>query len=166
MLIGQVWAWNSTCGILRGMNKQNIRSSQCFACDVGFLSPEPVHRLYIWQVFRVFIWLENRTCRAFPALGTTGSAPSSFSCPRFVSSKAAKLFVFLQGVAYVMHAADLDHQTAIVACKQCRPVVDPIGRFLGKFQFRKSHWIEMGKRDMWVARHQGIMETFVAWDWT
>ncbi|CAJ1385258.1 unnamed protein product [Effrenium voratum] len=31
------------------------------------------------------------------------------------------------GVAYVMHAADLDHQTAIVACKRCRPAVDPIG---------------------------------------
>mmetsp|Transcript_107157 Transcript_107157/g.130745 ORF Transcript_107157/g.130745 Transcript_107157/m.130745 type:complete len:208 (+) Transcript_107157:73-696(+) len=31
------------------------------------------------------------------------------------------------GVAYVMHAADLDHQTAITACKRCRPVVDPIG---------------------------------------
>ena len=32
------------------------------------------------------------------------------------------------GVAYVMHAADLEHQTAISACKRCRPVVDPIGR--------------------------------------
>lgn len=62
-------------------------------------------------------------------------------------SSQSKLFVFRQGVAYVMHAADLDHQTAIVACKQCRPVVDPIGRFLGKFQFRNSHWIDMGKRD-------------------
>eukprot|EP00930_Biecheleria_cincta_P050498 TRINITY_DN3566_c1_g1_i1.p1 TRINITY_DN3566_c1_g1~~TRINITY_DN3566_c1_g1_i1.p1 ORF type:complete len:227 (-),score=37.28 TRINITY_DN3566_c1_g1_i1:197-814(-) len=31
------------------------------------------------------------------------------------------------GVAYSMHAADLDHQTAIVACKRCRSVVDPIG---------------------------------------
>ena len=26
-----------------------------------------------------------------------------------------------------MHAADLEHQTAIAACKRCRPVVDPIG---------------------------------------
>ena len=33
----------------------------------------------------------------------------------------------LRGVAYVMHAADLEHQTAIAACKRCRPVVDPIG---------------------------------------
>mmetsp|Transcript_11584 Transcript_11584/g.21982 ORF Transcript_11584/g.21982 Transcript_11584/m.21982 type:complete len:206 (+) Transcript_11584:83-700(+) len=31
------------------------------------------------------------------------------------------------GVAYVMHASDLDHQTAILACKTCRPAVDPIG---------------------------------------
>eukprot|EP00658_Telonema_sp_P-2_P041659 TRINITY_DN29826_c0_g1_i1.p1 TRINITY_DN29826_c0_g1~~TRINITY_DN29826_c0_g1_i1.p1 ORF type:complete len:193 (+),score=18.04 TRINITY_DN29826_c0_g1_i1:179-757(+) len=31
------------------------------------------------------------------------------------------------GVAYTMHATGLDHQTAIAACKQCRPVVNPIG---------------------------------------
>mmetsp|Transcript_2008 Transcript_2008/g.3755 ORF Transcript_2008/g.3755 Transcript_2008/m.3755 type:complete len:228 (+) Transcript_2008:23-706(+) len=31
------------------------------------------------------------------------------------------------GVAYSMHAADLDAQTAIFACKSCRPAVDPIG---------------------------------------
>lgn len=30
------------------------------------------------------------------------------------------------GVAYTMHAANLDHRTAIAACKACRPIVDPI----------------------------------------
>lgn len=30
----------------------------------------------------------------------------------------------------MMHAADLDHRTAIQACKTCRHVVDPIGRVL------------------------------------
>eukprot|EP00931_Biecheleriopsis_adriatica_P064625 TRINITY_DN39376_c0_g1_i1.p1 TRINITY_DN39376_c0_g1~~TRINITY_DN39376_c0_g1_i1.p1 ORF type:complete len:354 (-),score=70.88 TRINITY_DN39376_c0_g1_i1:78-1115(-) len=32
------------------------------------------------------------------------------------------------GVAYVMHASGLDHKTAIVACKTCRPIVDPIDK--------------------------------------
>mmetsp|Transcript_13505 Transcript_13505/g.36430 ORF Transcript_13505/g.36430 Transcript_13505/m.36430 type:complete len:218 (+) Transcript_13505:92-745(+) len=31
------------------------------------------------------------------------------------------------GVAFTMHAANLDHRTAIAACKACRPAVDPIG---------------------------------------
>ena len=31
------------------------------------------------------------------------------------------------GVAYTMHASNLDHKTAIGACKMCRPAVDPIG---------------------------------------
>merc|ERR1719356_1459568 len=31
------------------------------------------------------------------------------------------------GVAYTMHASDLDHRTAIVAVKACRPIVDPMG---------------------------------------
>ena len=31
------------------------------------------------------------------------------------------------GTSYVMHRTRMDHESAIEACKQCRPVVDPIG---------------------------------------
>mmetsp|Transcript_71739 Transcript_71739/g.115823 ORF Transcript_71739/g.115823 Transcript_71739/m.115823 type:complete len:200 (-) Transcript_71739:88-687(-) len=46
------------------------------------------------------------------------------------------------GVAYTMHAANLDHRTAIMACKTCRPIVDPIGdltELLAKLELARLH---------------------------
>ncbi|CAK0820699.1 unnamed protein product [Prorocentrum cordatum] len=52
-------------------------------------------------------------------------APSSW--PSAVHCLAGAHRAGTTGVAYTMHAADLDHKTAIAACKACRPIVDPIG---------------------------------------
>lgn len=46
------------------------------------------------------------------------------------------------GVAYTMHAANLDHRTAILACKTCRPIVDPIGdltELLAQLEVARMH---------------------------
>eukprot|EP00928_Gymnodinium_smaydae_P029174 TRINITY_DN2204_c0_g1_i1.p1 TRINITY_DN2204_c0_g1~~TRINITY_DN2204_c0_g1_i1.p1 ORF type:complete len:324 (-),score=72.92 TRINITY_DN2204_c0_g1_i1:176-1147(-) len=57
------------------------------------------------------------------------------------------------GVAYVMHAGNLDHKTAISACKACRPIVDPINNLTTLLQH-----LEAGIRARSKADQEGIAQ--------
>eukprot|EP00929_Paragymnodinium_shiwhaense_P030286 TRINITY_DN17189_c0_g1_i1.p1 TRINITY_DN17189_c0_g1~~TRINITY_DN17189_c0_g1_i1.p1 ORF type:complete len:452 (-),score=76.84 TRINITY_DN17189_c0_g1_i1:281-1636(-) len=97
--------------------------------DVDVASPEEVLAFFM----PVFNWIDA-------AVSSGGSV--------LVHCLAGAHRAGTTGVAYTMHASNLDHRTAIAACKACRPIVDPIGNLTDLLRQLDNGRVASGSRSL------------------
>ncbi|CAK9096056.1 unnamed protein product [Durusdinium trenchii] len=129
----QVFIGNATASSQKGILQKNriTHIVNCTSDMVNALEGDPSIAYYRFDLYKFFATLDLRSTRGvleffLPVFQWIDAAVNSGQSV-LIHCLAGAHRAGTTGVAYVMHAADLDHQTAIAACKRCRPVVDPIG---------------------------------------
>ncbi|CAL1152251.1 unnamed protein product [Cladocopium goreaui] len=131
---GQVFIGNATASSQRGILQRNniTHIVNCTSDLPNAFEGDGKVAYYRFDIYKFFSVLDLRTNRGVfeffhPVFQWIDEAVNSGQSV-LIHCLAGAHRAGTTGVAYVMHAADLEHQTAISACKRCRPVVDPIGR--------------------------------------